>query len=87
MHDKASYEIEAYTYIYQSKYGSPVVDLTKPTITEIHPAKDGTSVRLVIDGLVKGNVHELRPEGVRSSKDLPLLHPIGYYTLNEIPSE
>ena len=87
LHDKASYEIEAYTYIYQSKYGSPVVDLTKPTITEIHPAKDGTSVRLVIDGLVKGNVHELRPEGVRSSKDLPLLHPIGYYTLNEIPSE
>ena len=72
--------------LYQSKYGSPVVDLTEPTITDSRAAEDGKSVRLVIDGLVKGHVHEIHLKGVRSSEDQPLLHPVGYYTLNEIPS-
>jgi hypothetical protein len=27
----------------------------------------------------------LHAKGVRSAKGLPILHPVGYYTLNEIP--
>jgi hypothetical protein len=30
-------------------------------------------------------VHELKPTGVRSKSGQPLLHPLAYYTLNEIP--
>jgi hypothetical protein len=42
-------------------------------------------VRLVIDGLQRGHVHELHSNGVRSAAGFPLLHPQAYYTLNYLP--
>ena len=84
--DISSYEMDCYTYIYQSSYGSPVVDKTMPTITSATVAADNRSVRLKIDGIVKGNIHELRLPGLKNSSGRALLHPIGYYTLNEIPN-
>lgn len=83
--DTASYTMDSYTYIYQSSYGSPVVDKTNPTITSASVAADGMSVSLKIEGMVKGNVHELKMPGLRNAEDLPLLHNVAYYTLNEIP--
>lgn len=83
--DLASYEIETYTYIFQSSYGSPEVDHTTPTITRATLGSDGKSVRLTIEGLERGHVHELHLEGVRSAKQAPLLHTAAYYTLNYIP--
>jgi UDP-2,3-diacylglucosamine pyrophosphatase LpxH len=56
-----------------------------PKIVSATVAKDNKSVRLKIDGLVKGHVHHLVSRGVRSKSGLPLLHPNAYYTLNEIP--
>ncbi len=81
----ASYKIETYTYIYQSSYGSPEVDRTTPTITEVKVAPNGRSARLLIQGLQEGHVHELHLPGVRSAQGQPLLHPSAYYTLNYIP--
>ena len=83
--DVAAYKLQSYTYIYQSSYGSPEVDHTKPTIKSAEVAKDGRSVKLTIDGLVPGHVHELHSDGVRSQAGLPLLHTQAYYTLNFIP--
>jgi hypothetical protein len=84
--DVASYKLGTYTYIFQSSYGSPEVDHTTPTITKAVVAADSKSVRLYIDGLQQGHLHELHMDGVRSSKaKLPLLHKTGYYTLNYIP--
>ncbi|QDU62213.1 hypothetical protein Pan216_30800 [Planctomycetes bacterium Pan216] len=85
--DPKSYELQAYAYIYQSSYGSPEVDHSKPTIKEAVVSDDHREVRLVIDGLKRGHVHELHMDGVRSAKALPLLHPVGYYTLNNIPKD
>jgi glucose/arabinose dehydrogenase len=85
--DAASYELQTYAYIYQASYGSPEVDHTKPTITQAEVAADNRSVRLYIDGLQEGHVHELHMAGIRSSDDLQLLHDVGYYTLNYIPAE
>ena len=82
--DVGSYAMDAYTYIYRSQYGSPVVDKTTLKIASAKVTGDRT-VRLHIDGLVKGNVHELRMSGVRSAEDTPLLHDAAYYTLNELP--
>ena len=64
-----------------------MVDKSVPTIEKAVPGKDGKSVRLHIKGLVKGNVHELKLAGVRRQGEEahPLLHPVAYYTLNEIP--
>tara|TARA_Y100001934_G_scaffold241210_1_gene296101 strand:+ start:352 stop:999 length:648 start_codon:yes stop_codon:yes gene_type:complete len=85
--DVASYTMEAYTYIYKSGYGSPVVDKSVPAIEKAVAGNDGKSVRLHIKGLVKGNVHELKMPGIRrkGKEGHPLLHPVAYYTLNEIP--
>ncbi|MBP88398.1 MAG: hypothetical protein CMJ64_17075 [Planctomycetaceae bacterium] len=83
--DVASYKMQTYTYIYQASYGSPEVDHTEPKITAAEVASDGLSVRLRIDGLQEGHVHELHMGNVRSVKALPLLHNVGYYTLNYIP--
>jgi hypothetical protein len=81
-----SYEVEAWTYIYQSSYGSPEVDKVTPTITNVAVGKDGRSVRLTLSTLTKGHLHAISVPGVRSGAGKPVLHPIGYYTLNEIPT-
>ena len=80
-----SYTLENYTYLYRADYGSPEVDKGNPTIHGITVAKDGLSVRLKTD-LVPGHIHELKLPGVRNRSGRRLLHPVGYYTLNTIPS-
>jgi hypothetical protein len=84
--DVGSYAMETYTYIYHSTYGSPEVDATKPTITRAEVAGDGLSVRLFVDQLQEGHVHELHFKGVRSATGQELLHNEAYYTLNYVPS-
>ena len=61
------------------------VEEVLPKITQAKVAADGKSVRLTISPLTKGHIHELHLDGVRSAQKLPLLHTVGYYTLNEIP--
>jgi len=80
-----SFSMAAWTYIYQSKYGSPEVDQATPVIKSTKVSPDGKSARLIVDGLVKGHVHHLISNGVRSSKGSELWHKDAYYTLNEIP--
>ena len=83
--NKDSYKMAAWTYIYQSKYGSPEVDKVTPVVKDVVVGGDLMSVRLVVDGLVKGHVHHLNSAGVRSKDGEELWHADGYYTLNEIP--
>ena len=83
--DVESYKLTTYTYIYQATYGSPEVDSTTPTIKSATVAADGKSVRLKIDKLQAGHVHELHLDGVKSATGMPLLHPQAYYTLNYLP--
>jgi len=83
--DLNSYAMQTYTYIYQSSYGSPEVDQTTPTIKSVRVATDQRSVRLEVEGLQTGHVHELHMEGLRSTTGAPLLHDVGYYTLNYLP--
>lgn len=83
--DPKSYKLSTYTYIYQAAYGSPEVDGTTPTITKAEVAADGKNVRLFVDQLQEGHVHELHLDGVTSAVGKKLLHPVAYYTLNYIP--
>jgi len=84
--DPKSYQFGTYTYIYQAQYGSPEVDQTTPMVTKIEVSADRKTVRLHLDQLAEGHVHELHLDGVRSAGGKPLLHPVAYYTLNYIPS-
>jgi glucose/arabinose dehydrogenase len=85
--DPKSYSLSTYTYIYQAAYGSPEVDPTTPNITKAEVGADGRSVRLFVDKLQEGHVHELAADGVRSASGQPLLHAQAYYTLNYIPQK
>ena len=58
--------MKTFTYIYRADYGSPEVDQTTPTITKVEVGKDGKSVRLYVDGLQEGHIHDLTLPGVRS---------------------
>ena len=82
----ASFEMSAYTYIYQKAYGSPEVDQVSPKVTVASVADDGKSLILKVEPLTKGHVHELHSKGLKSKAGLPLLHDVAYYTLNEIPT-
>lgn len=83
--DPSSYRMESYTYRLTASYGSPGEDVRELTIRSANVADDGMSVRLLIDGLRAGYVHELQMNGVHDTNGEPLLHPRGYYTLVEIP--
>jgi len=85
--DLGSYSARQFTYAYREEYGGSEVDEVIPKITKVTVAADGKSVRLTFDNLVKGDVHELHLDGVKSTAGLPVLHPVAYYTLNEIPAK
>ena len=83
----ASYKAREFTYIYQGDYGSPEVDDVIPQITAATVGANNKSVRLTFDKLTKGHIHELHLDGVKSADGRPVLHPVAYYTLNEIPAK
>ncbi len=84
--DPESYEISGFDYLYHMKYGSEVQDKKNCPIKAIKVAPDGLSVRLVLDGLREGYIHEIKCPGILSEKESSLLHNFGYYSLNKIPT-
>jgi hypothetical protein len=80
-----SYKMDAWTWAFRAEYGGPEVDHVTPVVKSADVSPDGLQVRLKIEGLVKGHVHQLKSPGVRSAEGLPLLHTDAYYTLNNIP--
>ena len=82
----ASYSMRAFTYAYREDYGGPEIDEVTPKIEAAAVSEDGRSVRLKVTPLTQGHVHELHLDGLKSAKGATLLHSVGYYTLNEIPS-
>ena len=58
----------------------------KPAIIKVEVASDKKSVRLWVDGLQEGHIHDLTAPALRSADGEALLHPQAYYTLNYIPA-
>ncbi|MCI0456883.1 MAG: hypothetical protein L0Z62_07890, partial [Gemmataceae bacterium] len=85
--DPASYQIESYKYEYTGAYGSPELDRSRLAIERVALSADGRSVDLSTAPLVKDRVYLIQARGVRSTKGGALVHPVGAYTLNEIPSQ
>jgi len=81
-----NYVVTSYNYKYHPVYGSPIVHFKENAVRGAKASADGLRVRIVVDSLRLGYIHDIKPEGVRSySEDLPLLHGTAYYTLNSIP--
>ena len=80
-----SYSAKSWTYHDHSVYGDKPSDEKDVTIKEVKVSHDGKSVRLVLDELRPDYVHEIRVPGLRNAEGQPVLHPVGYCTLNRIP--
>ena len=83
--DQKNYRMESYTYRLESRYGGPEDDKKELKITKAVISEDRTRVRLHVDTLRAGYVHELHIEGVQNLSQQPLLHGEAYYTLVRIP--
>jgi azurin/glucose/arabinose dehydrogenase len=82
----ASYKLSTFTYKYHHIYGSPAINQNPRIIKGIVVSPDHKRVRLVLDSLKAGYIHEFSVEGLRAENSkLPLLHNYGFYTLNQIP--
>ncbi len=81
----SSYAIETYTHIYRAGYGSPEVDHTQPRVVRAEINEGGHGVRLWVEGMVQGHVHDFDLSGLKSKTGDSLIHMRAYYTLNEIP--
>lgn len=84
--DLASYSVESFIYKYHPVYGSPTVNMEKCTVKGVKVSDDGLKVRVIVDNLRQYYIHNITLEGVRSKDNFySLVHPTGYYTLNNIP--
>ena len=81
-----NYEINSFTYQYHHTYGSPVIQNKTHGIKAIILSDNLTKVRLVLDESRRYFIHEIKPKGVKSKENEPLLHDFAYYTLNNIPT-
>jgi hypothetical protein len=80
-----NYSGESYTYRLESRYGGPEEDKQPIQVTSAVVSEDGRRVRLILDALRAGYVHELHLANIRSAAGLDLLHPSAYYTLVNVP--
>lgn len=84
--DLASWSGRSYVYKYHPAYGSPTTDEAQLKVQGVKVSDDGRKVRVVVENLRPAYLHEINVAGIRSAEGgLPVLHPIAYYTLNNIP--
>jgi azurin len=82
-----SYAITDFNFKYHHLYGSAPIMTEDRVVYKVELGQDGKSVKLFVEGLRPGFVNEIKAEGVKSLSGQELLHPVGYYTINEIPGE
>jgi azurin/glucose/arabinose dehydrogenase len=81
----AAFQVNTFTYKYHHEYGSPVINNASRAVKAIEVAADKMSIRLVLDSLKEGYIHEISAENLVSAQQQLLLHHTGYYTVNQIP--
>jgi len=81
----ASYQVTSFIYKYHPVYGSPPINDESCAVRAVVVSEDGLKARIVVDNLREKYIHEIRLNDVISDSQLPLIHPVTYYTLNNIP--
>jgi azurin len=81
----SNYNVSSFTYKYHNEYGSPVILNKERKIIGIIPSADGRKVKLVLDSVIEGHVHEIKISNIESQEKQSLLHNAAYYTMNIIP--
>jgi uncharacterized cupredoxin-like copper-binding protein len=81
----ANYEFSSFTYKYHHIYGSPIINQGSCPIKGIMVSNDGLKVRVVLDSIKEGYVHEVKLKNIKNTEGVGLLHNFAYYTMNNIP--
>jgi glucose/arabinose dehydrogenase/plastocyanin len=81
-----TYQLQRFTYRYGPAYGSPALDVGPCPVRAVTLLPNGRQVRLRVDQMRLGYVHELTVKGLHSEGGTPLLHPLAYYTLHHWPA-
>ncbi|WP_316784611.1 c-type cytochrome [Pedobacter frigiditerrae] len=85
--DLASYNAESFIYKYHPVYGSPPVNTEKLKISGVKVSEDGLKARIIVQNLRQYYIHTLTLDGIRDQAAFhSLIHPVAYYTLNQIPT-
>jgi hypothetical protein len=80
-----SYNMLSFTHNYWSTYGSPEEDKKPEKITAVTVSANKKTVSLAVTGFKPGRIYEVHVDGVISADGGSVVHPEGYYTLNEVP--
>jgi len=80
-----NYAVNSFTYMYHHHYGSPIIHNRSRTIVGIVPSPDQKKVKLILDSLIEGHIHEIKVNNLASREGKGLLHDFAYYTMNAIP--
>jgi hypothetical protein len=80
-----SYSMQSFTHNYWGTYGSPEVDRKAEKITSVTLSADKKTASLAMSGFKPGRVYEVHVDRVKSAEGEAVLHPEGFYTLNEVP--
>lgn len=75
---------QKYTYLFQSKYGSPEVEAEPLDVQEAKLSENGLVLDLAISNLKAGFVHEIELPALRATDGTPIWHQQAYYTLNRL---
>jgi glucose/arabinose dehydrogenase/cytochrome c551/c552 len=81
-----SYSGRSFIYKYHPVYGSPTVNEEPLNIKGVKVSADGIKVRLLIDNMRQYYLHQINLNGMLSADGVAVLHPVAYYTLNNIPA-
>jgi glucose/arabinose dehydrogenase len=79
-----AYNLSSFTHNYWGTYGSPEEDTRAEKIKAVKVSEDRKSVSLSVEGLRVGRIYEVNLGGVKSEDGDSVLHPVGYYTLNDL---
>jgi plastocyanin/glucose/arabinose dehydrogenase len=85
--DPDAYSITGFTYKYHPVYGSATIREKNSIVNAAIVSEDGLRVRLVADSLREKYIHEIKLDKkiVSADSSFSVLHPVAYYTLNNIP--
>jgi cytochrome c551/c552 len=84
--DLSKYELKSFIYKYQHQYGSPIINQEDTPLRGVIVSEDRMKVRLVMNNIRQGYIHQVMATGLLNDEGQPLLHDVAYYTLNEIPT-
>jgi len=76
--------VSSFTYIYKGDYGCPETDTRSEPVGKTSLSADGKTLSVLVAGLKKGRVFEIRLEDLTTADGEKVLHPEAYYTLNEL---